>query len=119
MAVAQPRRVTNVECPACHRTQAVLADTNSPKRCFSCPHCQHLWDTTDISHEERARLSHGTTKIRREHEVSRDIERDLDRRVATLVEHVRQTLALLNQEADERFFIDALSRKIVKAKPFD
>jgi hypothetical protein len=119
VAVSQLRRVTYIECPACHRTKAVLADTNSPKRCFSCPHCQHLWDTAETAHEERSRVNHRTTELRKEPEVSRDIDRGMDRRVAELVAHVRHTLALLNQEAGDRFLKDALSHEILKTTPFD
>ena len=137
MAVSQLRRVISVECPACHRTKAVLADKNSSKRSFSCPHCQHVWDTTEIAHEERVRINHGTTELRQEHRVSVEIDCDLDRRVAEVVAHVRRTLALLHQEARvrlpaaivpadmvpprlrERFFKDALPHDILKTKPLD
>jgi mono/diheme cytochrome c family protein len=82
MEVSQLRRVRSVDCPACHGSEAFLADKNSPTRRFSCPHCHHLWDTTETGHEERARLNRPTTEFRKKHDVSRDIGRDLGRRVA-------------------------------------
>jgi hypothetical protein len=95
-----------------------------------------VWDTTEAVREERGRFNHPTTELRQEHEVSVDIDRDLDRRVAEVVAHVRRTLALLNQEARvrlpaivqadtaqprlrERFFKDALPHDILKTKPLD
>ncbi len=56
MAVARLQGVIHVECPACHWTKAVLAYENSRTRCFLCPHCQHVWDTIEPAHEQRALL---------------------------------------------------------------
>ena len=136
MAVSQLRRVIHAECPACHWTKAVLAYEHSGKRCFFCPHCQHVWDTTETARQVGSRLNHRTTELSREHEVSADIRRDLDRRVAVVVAHVRRTLALLKDDARvrlptivqadmvqprrrERFFKDALPHDISKKKPLD
>ena len=69
MASSQLQRVICVECPACHWAKAVLAYENPQKRCFFCPHCQFLWDTTETAHEERARLAARTTELRKEHEI--------------------------------------------------
>jgi hypothetical protein len=97
MAVARRlQRVIHVECPACHWTKAVLAYKQSRTRCFFCPHCQHVWDTTETAREVRSRLNHRPTQLRQEPEVSADIDRDRDRQVAEVVTHVRRTLALLN-----------------------
>ena len=97
MAVARRlQRVIRVECPACHWTKAVLAYKESRTRCFFCPHCQHVWDTTETAREVRCPLNHRPTQLRQEPEVSGDIDRDRDRRVAEVVTHVRRTLALLN-----------------------
>ena len=121
MTVFEFRRVSDAECPACHRTTAVLADDHSGKGCFLCPRCQHVWDATDTVREERARLSDlpEATELGKEHEVPRPIDRDLDPRVAKLVAHVRQTLASLNQEAGERFFKHAPPPEILTKKPFE
>ena len=67
MAVARFQRVIHVECPACHWPKAVLAYENSRTRCFLCPHCQFLWDTTETAHEESARLTRRTTDLHKEH----------------------------------------------------
>ncbi len=69
MAVSPLQRVIHVECPACHWTKAVLAYENPRTRCFFCPHCQHVWDTTETAHEERARLTQRHTELREEHEM--------------------------------------------------
>ena len=69
MAVARLQRVIHVECPACHWAKAVLAYENGQKRCFFCPPCQHVWDTTETAPEERARLTLRTTELRKEHEI--------------------------------------------------
>src|SRR5260370_30461752 len=121
MPVFQLRQVIYVECPACHWTKAVLADEHSLKRCFFCPHCRHVWITTETVREERARPKHRpeATELSKRHEVSTAIDWDLDPRVAKLIAHVRQTLALLNQEADERFLKHASPHEILKKKPFD
>jgi len=101
MAVAQLRRVTYVECPACHWTKAVLAYENPRQRCVFCPCCELLWDTTNTAREVRADLNH-PTELRKQPEGFIQIDRDLDRRVAALVAHVRRTLTLLNEEARVR-----------------
>jgi hypothetical protein len=50
--VSQVRHVIHVDCPACRWTKAVLAYENLLKRCFLCPHCQHMWDTAETAHAE-------------------------------------------------------------------
>ena|SRR6266851_5700965 len=70
MAVARRlQRVIHVECPACHWTKAVLAYKNSRTRCFLCPHCQHVWDTTETAHQEHVRLQQRTKELHEEHEL--------------------------------------------------
>ncbi len=97
MAVARlVQRVIHVECPACHWTKAVLAYKQLRTRRFFCPRCQHVWDTTETAREVRSSLNHRRAQLRQVPEVSADLDRDRDRRVAEVVTHVRRTLALLN-----------------------
>ena len=72
MADARSQRVIHVECPACHWTKAVLAYENAQKRCFLCPHCQHVWDTTETASAERARLARRTTELGDRHDILED-----------------------------------------------
>jgi hypothetical protein len=53
--VARCRHCIHAACPACHWLKAVLAYETARKRCFLCPHCQHVWDTTETPHERGAR----------------------------------------------------------------
>jgi len=136
MAVARLRQVIHVECAACHWTKAVLAYKQWRTRCFFCPHCQHVWDTTETARKVRSRLNHSPTEFRQEPEVSADIDRDRGRRVGEVVARVRRTLVLLNHQprigplaivkADparpglgERAFKDMLPHDILKKKPID
>ena len=57
-------RVIHAECPACHWTKAVLAYTQLRTRCFFCPHCQHVWDTSQPAPGERASLNRSTLELR-------------------------------------------------------
>jgi endogenous inhibitor of DNA gyrase (YacG/DUF329 family) len=72
MAVARRQRVIHAECPTCHWIKAVLAHEDPRKRCFLCPHCQHVWDTTETARDEHARLQHRTKELREEHEMLKE-----------------------------------------------
>jgi hypothetical protein len=136
MAVARLTGVLHVECPAYHWTKAVLAYKQSRTRCFFCPHCQHVWDTTDTARKVRSRLNRRPMEVSQEPEMSEDIHRVLDRRVGQVVAHVRRTLVLLNRQARvrlpaivqanpaqprlrERSFKEMLPRDILKQNPTD
>jgi hypothetical protein len=67
MPFSKIRQVIHVDCPVCHWTRAVLAYENARKRCFLCPHCQHLWDTTQTAHGKHGRLNHRSPELRDEH----------------------------------------------------
>lgn len=69
MAVARLQHIIHVECPACRWSKAVLAYETPPKRCFLCPHCQHVWDTTGTAVEEHGRLLQRTAELRKEHDI--------------------------------------------------
>jgi transposase-like protein len=69
MAFSPVRGVTYVDCPRCHWTKAVLAYENARKRCFVCPHCQHLWNTTETTHQEHVRLQQRTIELQNEHDL--------------------------------------------------
>jgi hypothetical protein len=51
----------------CHWTKAVLAYETPLKRCFLCPHCSHVWDTTETAHEEHALLTRRSTELQEAH----------------------------------------------------
>jgi ssDNA-binding Zn-finger/Zn-ribbon topoisomerase 1 len=69
MATSRVRRVLYADCPSCRWTKAVLVYENRRTWCFLCPHCQHVWDTTETAHQEHARLQQRTTELREEHEL--------------------------------------------------
>src|SRR4030081_3029719 len=58
MAVSHHRPVTHIKCPTCHWAKAVLAYENSGKRCFLCPHCQHVWDVTETRQQDHSSGAH-------------------------------------------------------------
>jgi hypothetical protein len=44
MAARQRVLTIGVDCPKCSSTTVLLAYDNPWKRCYSCQHCQHVWD---------------------------------------------------------------------------
>jgi hypothetical protein len=95
VAVSRIRHITHVQCPACRWPKAVLAYETPPKRCFLCPHCQNVWDTTGTGFEEHARLLQRTAELRKAHEIPK--KKPFDQ-----IEHAEQKVRLRKHLDDLR-----------------